>query len=322
MVPGLGRMVPKFSVEVTSETTGRVAAIVVNYNAADHLARCLSSLENEGIGTTVVVDNGSTDGSHDVVTRGDATWVETGANLGYGRAANLGSQDPVAAPAEMLLVANPDVEVCPRALSALVSALDADPALGIVGPKILNPDGSVYPSARTFPGLVDAIGHGLLGMVAPRNRFTRRYRLLDWDHRKPARVDWVSGACFLIRRETWDRLGGFDPAYFMYMEDVDLCWRARAAGYEVGYEPGAEVIHVQGVSAHRHPYRMLAAHHRSMWLFAKRTAAGPGRLVLPLVGVGLAARLVAASAWHRFAPARLSSPEGPATGGPLSRPLP
>ena len=322
MVSKHGRVVAKLSVEVSADANGRVAAIVVNYNAADHLARCLSSLENEGIKTTVVVDNGSTDTSREVTSRGSATWVETGANLGYGRAANLGSLDPAAAPAEMLLVANPDVEVCPRAVSALVSALDSDPALCIVGPKILNADGSVYPSARTFPGLVDAIGHGLLGMVAPRNRFTRRYRLLDWDHRKPARVDWVSGACFLIRREAWDRLGGFDPAYFMYMEDVDLCWRAHAAGYEVGYEPRAEVIHVQGVSAHRHPYRMLAAHHRSMWLFAKRTTAGPGRLALPLVGAGLAARLVAAAVWHRFAPARLSSPAGPATGGPLSRPLP
>ena len=307
---------------MTAGVHGRVAAIVVNYNAAEHLARCLSSLENEGIETTVVVDNGSTDRSQEVVTGSSASWVQAGANLGYGRAANLGAGDLAAAPAELLLVANPDIELRPGAVAALVAAAEANPSLGIVGPKILNPDGSVYPSARTFPGLVDAVGHGLFGMVAPRNRFTRRYRLLDWDHRRPAEVDWVSGACFLVRREAWERLGGFDPAYFMYMEDVDLCWRARRAGYQVGYEPAAEVIHVQGVSAQLHPYRMLAAHHRSMWLFARRTAAGPARLALPLLAVGLAARFLAASAWHRFAPARLTTPAGPATGARPPGPLP
>lgn len=322
MVQRLRGIVQKLGIEVRGGIDGRVAAIVVNYNAAGHLAKCLSSIEGEGVETTVVVDNGSTDGSREVVRRSAATWLETGSNLGYGSGANAGSHDPAVSKAEMLLVANADTELCRGAVSALVSALDADRTLGIVGPTILNPDGSVYPSARMFPGLGDAIGHGLFGLISPRNRFTTRYRMLDWDHRRPAKVDWVSGSCFLIRRDAWDMLGGFDPAYFMYMEDVDLCWRARAAGLEVGYDPGAEVIHVQGVSAHRHPYRMLAAHHRSMWRFACRTTTGPARLALPLVGAGLVARLLAASLWHRFVPARLSRPAEPATGGPPSRPLP
>jgi len=307
---------------VSGRLGASVAAVVVNYNAADHLERCLSTLEIEGIKTAVVVDNGSTDGSRDVVARSSAHWVQTGANLGYGRAANLGAGTPAAESEPMLLIANPDVEVCPGAVAGLVAALESDSRLGIVGPRILNPDGSVYPSVRTFPNLVDAIGHGLLGMVMPRNRFTRRYRLLDADHDLPARVDWVSGACFLIRRDVWDLLGGFDPSYFMYMEDVDLCWRARRAGWEVAYEPCAEVVHVQGVSADRHPYRMLAAHHRSMWRFAARTTAGPKRAALPLVAVGLAARLIAAAAWHRFAPAGASRMAEPATGAHRSRPLP
>ena len=155
-------------------------------------------------------------------------------------------------------------------------------------------------------------------MVAPGNRFTRRYRLLDWDHRQPQRVDWVSGACFLARRDAWDAVGGFDPAYFMYMEDVDLCWRLARAGWGVGYEPGAEVIHVQGVSTNQHPYRMLAAHHRSMWRFARRTTVGHDRAVLPLVAVGLAARLVVATVRHGLgrdpAPSRLSGPGRPLIG--------
>ena len=301
---------------------GRVAAVVVNYNAGLCLGPCLSSLYKSGLKTVVVADNGSSDGSRAVVDDAGAVWLPTGSNLGYGRAANAGAASEAARGAELLLVSNPDVELDPDAVAALTGRFDAEPGLGIVGPRIVNPDGTLYPSARTFPDIVDAVGHGLLGMVLPRNRFTRRYRLLDWDHRLPAKVDWVSGACFMVRRSTWEALRGFDPAYFMYMEDVDLCWRARQAGWDVGYEPSAEVVHVQGVSADRHPYRMLAAHHRSMWRFALRTAEGPKRAALPLVGAGLVVRLALAALWHRFAPARSMRPVEPAVGAARSRPLP
>ncbi len=149
-------------------------------------------------------------------------------------------------------------------------------------------------------------------MIAPANPFTRRYRLLDWDHRRPARVDWVSGACFVVRREAWDAVSGFDPAYFMYMEDVDLCWRLHQAGWAIGYEPEARVRHIQGVSTNRHPYRMLAAHHRSMWRFAWRTTSGSKRAALPVVAAGLAARLALAIVDHRLG--RSHRPKVPAAG--------
>lgn len=278
-----------------------MAAVVVSYNSRSHLERCLASLRDDGVTDVVVVDNGSTDGSDEVVRTAGATWVESGGNVGYGRAANLGAARPEVASARYLLICNPDTEVRPGTVAVLASALDEAADLGAVGPRLVNPDGSLYPSARTFPSLVDAVGHGLLGLVAPQNRFTRRYRLLDWDHAQPARVDWVSGAFFLVRRDAWDAVGGFDPAYFMYMEDVDLCWRLGRAGWAVGYEPGGEVMHTQGVSADLHPYRMLAAHHRSMWLFARRTSTGLRRLALPLVPPGLAVRFVLTVARRRLA---------------------
>jgi N-acetylglucosaminyl-diphospho-decaprenol L-rhamnosyltransferase len=280
-----------------------VAAVVVNYNSRRHLEACLASLAAAGVEQVVVADNGSADGSDAVARAAGAAWYPTGGNLGYGRAANLGADAEGAPEADYLLICNPDIEVRPGAITTLVAALGADPRLGAVGPRLSNSDGSLYPSARTFPDLVDAMGHGLLGLVAPRNRFTRRYRLLDWDHSTAARVDWISGACFLVRRSAWDQVGGFDPAFFMYMEDVDLCWRLGRAGWAIGYEPAAEVVHVQGVSADLHPYRMLAAHHRSMWLFARRTTTGLRRLALPVVLVGLAARFVVASARRLLFPA-------------------
>ena len=104
----------------------------------------------------------------------------------------------------------------------------------------------------------------------------------------------MSGACFLIRRRTWNDLQGFDESFFMYMEDVDLCWRAGQHGWRVAYEPAAEVTHVQGVSTDQQAYRMIVAHHRSLLRFSVRTARGRRRLLLPLVAGGLALRTVLA----------------------------
>ncbi len=109
-------------------------------------------------------------------------------------------------------------------------------------------------------------------------------------------VDWVSGACFMARRRALEELGGFDESYFMYVEDLDLCWRAHRAGWTVAYVPSAVVTHEQGVSTARRPYRMLVAHHRSAFHFASRTAAGWRRVALPAVAVVLAARLTLACA--------------------------
>jgi N-acetylglucosaminyl-diphospho-decaprenol L-rhamnosyltransferase len=246
------------------------------------------------------VDNASVDESHQVAADAGVRWVQIGANLGYGGAANRGTAALAGGPLPYLLICNSDIEVRPEGVAAMVAALERDPTLGMVGPGLYNVDGTLYPSARSFPDLLVAVGHGVLGMLAPRNRFTRQYRLLDWDHRHAAKVDWVSGACFLIRRDAWESVGGFDPSYFMYLEDVDLCWRLHRAGWAIGYEPAAEVLHVQGVSTDRHPYRMLAAHHRSMWRFACRTTAGSRRLALPIVGAGLVVRLALAMLEHRL----------------------
>jgi N-acetylglucosaminyl-diphospho-decaprenol L-rhamnosyltransferase len=272
---------------------GRVAAVVVNYNAADYLVPCVESLLREGVGEVVVVDNASRDGSEEVLARSGlpVRFHPTGANLGYGAGANVGFR---LTRSDMVLCCNPDLVVGPGAVKALVHALQSDPGRGIVGPRLLNTDGSLYPSARTFPALGDAVGHAFLGLVAPRNRWSSRYKMLGWDHSLPAEVDWVSGACFLARRQALEELGGFDESYFMYSEDVDLCWRAGRAGWKVAYEPAAEVTHVQGVSANRHPYRMIAEHHRALLRFAARTSSGPRLMLLPVVAAGLGLRLLAA----------------------------
>jgi N-acetylglucosaminyl-diphospho-decaprenol L-rhamnosyltransferase len=165
----------------------------------------------------------------------------------------------------------------------------------------VNPDGSQYPSARREPGLVDSIGHALFGLIAPRNPFTRRYRELDADPARPRDVDWVSGAMLFLRRAALTSVGGWDERYFMYLEDTDLCWRLRRAGWDVAYEPSAVVDHEQGAITARQPYRMLLEHHRSAWTFAKVRLTGARALLLPFVAVFFAARAVlavSAQAWR------------------------
>ena len=284
---------PNGSGVVLAEPADRVAAVVVNYNAAGHLVSCVRDLVREGVSDIAVVDNASVDDSASRLRDSGlpARFLPSGSNRGYGGGANIGIG---ATDSELVLVCNPDIEVKPGAVTHLVTALDTAPELGIVGPRITTPDGALYPSARTFPDLVDSIGHAFLGLVAPENRWSRRYKMLDWDHAAGARVDWVSGACFLARRSVLDELSGFDEDYFMYGEDVDLCWRARRAGWEVGYEPRADIVHVQGVSADRHPYRMILEHHRSLLRFAARTTTGWRRALLPMVALGLVLRTVLA----------------------------
>jgi N-acetylglucosaminyl-diphospho-decaprenol L-rhamnosyltransferase len=270
----------------------RSPAVVVNYNAGDHLLHCVRSLRSAGVEHIVVVDNASVDRSADAVRAADpdVDALDAGTNLGFGRAVNRGA---ARVDGELLLILNPDTVVEPGLVKALAAALDADPSLGIVGPRIEEPDGTVYPGARTFPSMGDAVGHAFLGLVAPRNRFTRRYRMLDADPAVARRVDWVSGSCMLVRRRCFDDLGGYDEGYFMYGEDVDLCWRAWRAGWSVGYEPAGRVVHVQGVSTDRAPYRMIAAHHRSLLRFWWRSTPPLRRVLLaPWVAAGLGVRLL------------------------------
>lgn len=282
-----------------SDDDASLSAVVVNYNAGHELEGCVTSLLQAGVTDVVVVDNASTDDSYERLqaTAPSVRWLPTGTNLGYGGGVNRGAPYTTG---RYLVVANPDIVVQPGAVATLVARLESEKDLGLVGPRILNADGTLYPSARRFPNLVDALGHGLLGLMLPGNRFTRRYRMTGEDHSQPARVDWISGAFFVVRREVFEELSGFDSSYFMYMEDVDLCWRAGRAGWGVGYEPGAVVLHLQGRSTRQHPYRMLGAHHRSMWQFAWRTTTGWSRLALPAVAVGLAGRFVVAGLRHRL----------------------
>ncbi len=273
---------------MTAPARSDVAAVVVSYNVRELLQRCLDSLRADGLGRVVVVDNASADDTVEAMrARPDIDLVALERNVGFAGGANRGvarTDTPYVA------IVNPDEVVEPGCTATLVAALEDDPGLAVVGPRITTPDGRTYPSARTFPDLVVAAGHAFFYLVWPSNPFSRRYRMVDWDHASAREVDWVAATHIVVRRSAWEQVGGFDDGYFMYMEDVDLCWRLRRAGWKVGYEPGATVVHDIGRSTDQTPYRMIVAHHRSLWRYARRTSTGWRRALLPVIAVALVVR--------------------------------
>ena len=272
-----------------------LAAIVVDYNVGPMLADCVASLLAEGVDDVIVVENGdpgsSARGLGDLVTH--VRIISTGANLGFGAGVNRGvaAVDPSV---PLLVVANPDSVAHPGSIAALRAQLASHESWAMAGPTIVTVDGDRYPSVRRFPSIIDAVGHALLGQVSPTNRFTTRYRSAGVG--PDDSVDWVSGAFFVLRRTAFEDVGGFDEGYFMFAEDMDLCWRLHEAGYGIGVAADAVVTHVEGVSRRPHPYRMLVAHHRSALRFATQTTRGPARLLLPFAALVLGIRLLASLA--------------------------
>jgi len=295
------------SSEGSSDALNRWAAVVVSFNYGDLLEAAVRSVARDtsaGEPDIVVVDNASTDGS---AARLRAAMPEVRAldapgNVGYARGANLGI---AATDAPVVAVLNGDLELKPGVAGAMLAALAADPRLGAVGPRVLNLDGSTYPSARSDPGALVAVGHAALGLVWRTNPWTRRYRQLDVDPDESRSVDWVSGSAMWLRREALDDVGGWDERYFMYMEDLDLCWRLRRAGWHIRYEPAGSVVHVQGASTAKRPYRMIAEHHRSVWRFARRRYQGWRRILLVPLAPLLLLRCLAAMVQHVVARPRV-----------------
>jgi N-acetylglucosaminyl-diphospho-decaprenol L-rhamnosyltransferase len=276
-----------------------VAAVVVNYNAGAALSECVASLKHEGVAALVVVDNGSTDDSLACLAAkySDVRVLHTDRNVGYGGGANYGARQTSG---ELLLVCNPDLVLQPGALGAMAGRLAQDPSLGLVGPALVTPAGDLQASGRAFPTIRRSSFQGALGVLAPQNVYSRRYREANRARAATGIVDWVTGACLLVRREAFETVGGFDDRYFMYVEEVDLCWRLARAGWRTGYEPSARVVHLAGVSTAAVPYRMIAAHHLSLWRFARSSTCGFERFLLPLVAIGIAGRC-AAVCLHRVA---------------------
>lgn len=246
-----------------------LGVITVTYSPGRHLRAFLGSLPTKV--QIILADNGSTDGVPEAAAEAaeNVTFLPTGGNIGYGSAINLAARylrEKGQVDSEFFLVSNPDVVFSPGAIEELIACARRHPEAGAVGPLIREADGSIYPSARNLPNLKNGIGHALLGAVWKNNPFSKAY-LAEHDMDSEHSCGWLSGSCLLLRWEAFEKIGGFDERYFMYMEDVDLGDRLGRAGYSNIYCPSAEISHDKGHSAGKHPEVVLPAHHASAYRY-------------------------------------------------------
>jgi N-acetylglucosaminyl-diphospho-decaprenol L-rhamnosyltransferase len=265
--------------------------VVVSYASDTELKSFLQSLSSSDClpHSVVVVENAHNAPLLPTVPEFPITLLHLPHNPGYGGAVNAGVAE-LPAEVEWILVSNPDVTLMPDTVSTLLQQVALSDSLGSIGPALMNPDGSVYPSARAVPSVSIGIGHALFGALWPSNPWTLRYRG-TYGNDRPRVCGWLSGACLIVNREAFDSLGGFDEEFFMFMEDVDLGARLGMEGRSNLYVPAARAVHVVGHATGGAKAAMIRAHHDSAKRFISKRY--PGLPWLPLrliVNSGLAAR--------------------------------
>jgi N-acetylglucosaminyl-diphospho-decaprenol L-rhamnosyltransferase len=263
-----------------------VDVVVVSYNSREFLRGCVEPLAADPEFRVVVVDNASPDQSLEAVEGFDILRVARDRNGGFARACNEGWR---LTSAPYVLFLNPDARIAPDDVRRLVAALQRDENVAIVGPRVVDFDGTLVHSQRRFLNVLSIWAQALfLHHLFPRAAWTDGIVRNNELYATPGSPDWVSGACLLARRSILERLAGFDERFFMYCEDQDLCRRVRATGFDVRYEPSAVAAHVGGASAPRAASfpvlvqsrrRYLAKHHGPVALTAGRVGIAVGESV-------------------------------------------
>jgi N-acetylglucosaminyl-diphospho-decaprenol L-rhamnosyltransferase len=277
-----------------------LAVVVVNTNSGDEVSRCARSVF-EAAGDirlrVVIVDNDSHDGSAKAALDAfpQIVLIQNRSNWGFPAAANQGMR---ATSSEFVFLLNPDAQVVSGTLERFLKVARDHPRAGAIGTLVRDPDGTIYPSARKVPSLVEGMMHIALGWFWPGNPWTRAYKMTEWDRQSHRQVDWVSGSSMLLRRDMLDQVGLFDEVYFMYVEDMDLCTRMRAAGWEVWFSPELEVEHVGGTATAGRK-RMTLEHSKSIYaFFVKHRSQGWKAVLRPVAWLALRGRAALVS-WRR-----------------------
>lgn len=250
----------------------RVSIVIVSWNTREMLLAALRSLlpARGFVADVIVVDNASQDSSADAVVRSfpEVRVIRNPVNLGFAGGVNVGLR---AARERYVLLLNPDARVVGDAIPRLLEYAEAHPEAGVIGARILNPDGSDQECAFRFPSLLNLLlSASWLYALFPGSPFWNRERYGGSDPGVAAAVDFVCGAAFLIRRELLQRIGAFDEEYFMYSEEMDFCYRARQAGWQVHYAPAARVVHEGGGSSRQNSLRMFVEMRRSLLRFHRK----------------------------------------------------
>lgn len=285
-----------------------VSVVVVSYNGRDLLRRCLASIYQQTRDVAfevIVVDNASQDGTPEMVMSEfpQVRLVRRDSNAGFAAGANQGLG---LARGEALFLLNPDTELESNILPPMLAYLREHADIAVLAPKLLDADGSLQLSCRSFPGFSTAFfnRYSLLTRLFRNNRLSKRYLMADFDHNRIADVDWVSGACWLVPRSTCEKIGPLDEGYFWSIEDVDYCQRAHRAGLRVVYFPQVSIRHHIGGSAATLASRTITERHRSMWryyrAYLRPETAAARPLVDGLVALGILLRCGAQLASHNL----------------------
>ena len=278
-----------------------LSVVILSWNTVELLRKCLLALRADQPAArsreVIVVDNGSTDPSPAMVATEfpEVRLIRNRDNLGYAEGNNVGAR---AATGRYLCLLNSDTEVRPGALDRLVDFLDLHPEYAAVGPRLLNPDGSVQRACMRFPGLLVALVFDLpWARVRPFRWVDDWYYMRDFDHLHSRDVEQPPGAVFLMRREEYLARGGLDPELFLYFNDVDLCRRLRQLGRRIRYLAEAEVVHHGGASTRRFD-KMVVMWHRNRLAYYRRHYGVVGAWLVRQV-VRLRARIEAGKAAQR-----------------------
>ena len=268
--------------------------IIVNYKSTDFLHTCLSSVYENLNGTKVnvhVFDNGSDDHVDLIKTNfPKISLIKNHRNLGFSSGVNR-VLEKTSSP--YILILNPDTIVYDDFFESVVGFMKKNSDVGILGPKVLDKAHCVQGSARAFPTLRSALfgRRSLLTRMFPRNRFTCANILSNLsDGKTPMEVDWVSGACMVVKREALDDVGLLDERFFLYWEDVDWCKRMWNKGWKVTYYPQATIKHAVGGSSEHNVFRSVFEFHKSAYAYFAKHFQSPRLLIKPLVVAGLSLR--------------------------------
>ena len=264
---------------MASSAPGDVTVVVVTYDAMPWIERCLESVSQSRV---VVVDCGSQDGTVPAVrSRFPGVTVVEVENRGLGAGWNVGLR---AAESRYVLLLNADAWLVGDALARLVAFADEHPRAAVIAPRLLNPNGSLQRSVRGFPTLWRlATEYLYLRKLAPRSRLLNSFYGGGFEYDEPRAVEFVMGACMLVRREAVEQVGYLDEDYFLFSEETDWCFRFREAGWQVFLDPDAECVHVGGASHGGRLYREnLRGHLLFFWKHRGRKQAERARRLLLL----------------------------------------
>ena len=250
-----------------------LSIVIVNWNTKKYLAACLGSIETNPPGCeseVIVIDNASTDGSAQMVRDcfEGLKLIENEANLGYAEGNNRGIRE---SSGEHVLLLNPDTEVKPGSLDALVNFAREHPDAAAVGCRLISPDGKVQQSVRGFPDPVGVLfEYTRLSRIFPKSRLFGRYRMTYFRYTREAEVDQPMGSCLLVSRKAIDDVGRFDEDFPIFFNEVDWLYRAKQAGWKVYFTPDAEVLHHGGAGTGQVKPEVTMESHRALWKFYEK----------------------------------------------------